>query len=67
MKISNDNLTGSPSFTISAHKGEDGRFTATCDSLPEMPSVIEDDEIDAIRSMRRQLEVYVMTGGDRYK
>jgi hypothetical protein len=29
--------------------------------------VTESDEIDAIRAMRRQLEVYVMTGGQRSK
>jgi hypothetical protein len=67
MNLSNHNLSGSPSFTIVTEKGDDGRFTAVCQSLPDIPAVTESDEIDAIRAMRRQLEVYVMTGGQRSK
>ena len=62
MNRCSDNLNGSPSFTISTTKTAAG-YTATCDSLPSLPPCVDVEEIDAIRAMSRQVEAFVVNGG----
>ena len=58
-----DNLQGSPSFTISTKKEADGKYTATCDSLPALKPITERSEVDAIRALKTTMESYMLKGG----
>lgn len=60
---STDSLTGSPSFTISTKRDAEGKYVATCDSLPDIKTCVDTDEAEAIRGVRRLVEEYVLKGG----
>lgn len=65
MNRCSDNLTGSPTFTVSTLKAEDGTYEARCDSIPELPPCKGEDEIEAIRAMRVALDKFIISGGVR--
>lgn len=59
----NDNISGSPSFTLSVAKQEDGTYKATCVSRPEIPAVTAATEVDAIQAIKRVVERFVVANG----
>ena len=62
MNRCSDNISGSPSFTISTSKvGE--VYEARCESLPQLTPQRDRDEISAIRAMRQVVERHVVSGG----
>ena len=63
MNRCSDNVTGSPSFTMSTRRLEDGRYEARCDSLPDIPAVVDSNEADAIRGIRMAVEKHIVSGG----
>lgn len=63
MNRCSDSVTGSPSFTISTLKDADGKYVAKCDSLPELPSVTRESEVEAIRDLRLIVERHIVSGG----
>lgn len=63
MNRCSDSITGSPSFTMSTRKLEDGRYEAKCDSLPDIPAVVDQEEAAAIRGIRMAVERHIVSGG----
>jgi hypothetical protein len=64
MNRCSDNISGSPSFTISTRKVATG-YEAKCDSIPALPAQTAAEEIDAIRAVQRAVEAHVVSGGQR--
>ena len=62
MQRCTDTLTGSPSFTLQTKKLEDGRYEATCLSLPKVAGEVAASEVDAIRALQRKVEGLVIRG-----
>jgi hypothetical protein len=63
MNRCSDNISGSPSFTLSTHKLDNGKYEARCDSLPELKGHVADTEAEAIRSLRMAVETHIVSGG----
>ncbi len=63
MNRCSDNISGSPSFTISTHKLDDGRYEGRCDSLPELKAEVAATETEAIRAIRMVVEKHIVSGG----
>lgn len=62
MRASSNSLFGSPSFTIEAHKQEDGRFTASVPAVPEVGEATAATEREAITAVQQKLDVWVKNG-----
>lgn len=63
MNRCSDSIAGSPSFTLSTRRLDDGRFAAKCDSLPEIKEIVGDTEAEAIRAVRMVVERHIVSGG----
>lgn len=63
MYRSTDSYTGSPSFTLVTKRLDDGRYEASCQSLPNVKAEVAAEEVDAIRALQRKVEEYVIRGG----
>ncbi len=65
MNVCRQALEGANQVSITTTKQDDGRYAASCQTFPDLPKVIANQESTAIEGLKRAIESHVWQGRAR--